>query len=69
MSSVYALSVMKLGTMVLLAGVADDSKMLATTYFSSGVSCSPAAVWRACKVKGLRAAAVSRVRFFRCSSR
>src|ERR1017187_8949075 len=43
---------MKLGTMVLLAGVAADSKTLAITYFSSGVSRRVPTVWRACRVKG-----------------
>ena len=47
---------MKLGTMVFLAGVAADSKTLAMTYFSSGVSCRSPTVWRACRVNGLRTA-------------
>src|ERR1017187_1628434 len=47
MSSVYALSVTKLGTMVLLAGVGDDSKMLATPYFSSGAHSRLGALIRA----------------------
>src|ERR1035438_5125020 len=57
---------MKLGTMVFLAGVAAESKTLAMTYFSSGVSCSAPTDWRASKVNGLRG---SWKRFFCCSSR
>ena len=62
----YPDSVTNLGTVVRLAPFA-GSRIVAITYFSSGVSCSDLTVCPACKMKGFLGC--SRLRLASCSSR